>query len=447
MAIVLGLALIAASSLLAWFQPRGPAREVDIKITDRHEQPASLSSQVQNSANGRLEVPLSLRDRAGERERSGRRAFCEADACQISPHPNTEGEGNGAIVQCQALGPAAPYDIRGVDCTNCRRTWWGGFEASRAALWQAYAQGEYVGHDRLAHVPAYRIRVDDQLDMLYRITREETAAPYRLNVGDEIRVESFSDNELNRELLIQPDGTITLRLLGQVHAAGHTVTQLRDDLEGLYRKYYKVPSITVTPLKVNTQLDDLRNTVNRFGGGQSLTVRVTPEGTITLPAVGSLRAQNLTLPELQQEINERYRLKIEGIEIMPVLDQRAPRFVYVLGEVKQPGRFEMTGPTTALQALAMAGSWNVGANIKQIVVFRRGDDWRLLATMINLEGALRGRRPCPPGEIWLSDSDVIIVPKCAILEADDFINLVFTRGIYGVFPMVANLNFSKLSSL
>ncbi|HEY4761374.1 MAG TPA: sugar ABC transporter substrate-binding protein, partial [Thermoguttaceae bacterium] len=117
------------------------------------------------------------------------------------------------------------------------------------------------------------------------------------------------------------------------------------------------------------------------------------------------------------------------------------------GEVNNPGRFEMTGPTTALQALSMAGSWRVGANLRQIVVFRRGDDWRLMATMINLEGALFGRQPCPKGEIWLDDSDVIIVPKSPILQADDFIDLVFTRGIYGVFPIIGNINFSKLSSL
>ena len=119
--------------------------------------------------------------------------------------------------------------------------------------------------------------------------------------------------------------------------------------------------------------------------------------------------------------------------------QRAPRYVYVLGEVKNPGRFELTGPTTAMQALSMAGSWNVGANLRQIVVFRRGDDWRLLATMIDLDGALYGRTPCPPGEIWLYDSDVVIVPKSAILQADDFINLVFTRGIYGVLPLNAHV--------
>jgi polysaccharide export outer membrane protein len=100
-----------------------------------------------------------------------------------------------------------------------------------------------------------------------------------------------------------------------------------------------------------------------------------------------------------------------------------------------------------MQAISMAGSWRVGAKLRQIVIFRRGDDWRLLATMVNLEPALRGCQPCPPGEIWLDDSDVVLVPKSAILEADDFIELVFTRGIYGVFPMTVSLNFSKLSSL
>ncbi len=351
------------------------------------------------------------------------------------------------ILLCQALGPAAPCNICAVDGSTCngRRGW----EAARAIAWQAYAQGEYVGHERLAHVPEYRLRVDDQLDMTYRLTREETATPYRLNVGDEIRVESFSDPELNRDLLLQPDGTITLRLLGQVHATGRTVTQLRDALDELYKKYYKIPAITVTPLKVNTKLEDLRATIDRRAGvgGQSQSARITPEGTIALPAIGSVQAQGLTLGELQTELNECYRQVVEGIQIIPILSQRAPRYVYVLGEVNDPGRFELTGPTTALQALSMAKSWRVGANLRQIVVFRRGDDWRLLATMIDLQGALLGHQPTPPGEIWIDDSDVIIVPKGKILVADDFIELVFTRGIYGVFPVISNLNFSKLGSL
>jgi polysaccharide biosynthesis/export protein len=350
------------------------------------------------------------------------------------------------IQLCQGYGP--PCRGCSDDCSSCANRCQG-WESARSMEWQAYAQGEYVGHARTAHVSEYRLRVDDQLDMIYRVTRQEQPNPYRLNVGDEISVESFTDGELNRNLLIQPDGTITLRLLGQVHATGRTVTQLRDTLEELYKKYYKVPAITVTPLKVNTKLEDLRATVDRRAGvgGQSQLVRVTPEGTISLPAIGSVHVQGLTLGEVQKELNERYWQEVEGIEVIPVLAQRAPRFVYVLGEVKNPGRFEMTGPTTAIQALSMAGSWNNGANLRQIVVFRRGDDWRLMATMINLEAALYGKQAHPCGEIWLDDSDVIIVPKSAILRADDFIDLVFTRGIYGVFPMTGNLNFSKLSTL
>lgn len=356
----------------------------------------------------------------------------------------------------QGLGPAAPCPICAVDGSCCRVCGPHGcdrqpcWDDARFIAWQAYAQGEYVGHARTAHVPEYRLRVDDQLDMLYRITRDETRGPYKLNVGDGVRVESFTDPDLNRELIVQPDGMITVRLLGQIHAAGSTVTQLRDVLEDHYKKYYKVPSITVTPIKVNTQLDDLRNVVDRRygpGGGQGSFVRVAPDGTISLTAIGYVRAQGLTLDELRQEINERYRERIEGMEIIPVLSARAPRYCYVLGEVRTPGRFEMVGPTTAMQAIAMAGSWNVGANLVQTIVFRRGDDWRLMATRINLEGALYGRRPAPPGEIWLSDGDVIVVPKGPILQIDDYINLLFTRGVYGVFPLYPTINFNKLATI
>jgi polysaccharide export outer membrane protein len=349
----------------------------------------------------------------------------------------------------RTVNPAAPCDVCAVDCSTCDCRRRGGWERARSIYWQAYAQGEYVGHARFAHVPEYRLRVDDELDLVYRVTREETPTPYRLNVGDEIRVESFTDPELDRELIIQPDGTITLRLLGQMRATGRTVDHLRQELEEAYKQYYNVPAITVTPLKVNSKLEDLRAVVdNRYGlGGQSRLARVTPEGTISLPAVGSVPAQGLTLRELQQELNERYRQEVEGIEVIPVLVERAPRYVYVLGEVNAPGRYELAGPTTVLQAIAMAGSWVNGANLRQIVIFRRGDDWRLLATRVNLQAALHGRQACPQGELWVNDSDVIILPKSPIRIADDFIELVFTRGIYGVFPLNTSINFAKLGSL
>ena len=367
-----------------------------------------------------------------------RRAFAS-----ITPEERHE------IVLCQGLGPAAPCDICGVDCStcNCRRRGW---EAARAIDWQAYAQGEYVGHERLAHVPEYRLRVDDQLDMTYRLTREETSTPYKLNVGDEVQVESFTDPDLNRNLLIQPDGTITLAALGP--SSRHrphgdpTPRRARRSLQEVLQSARRHRHAAEGQHEAGRLAGD-RSTAGPASAARASRSASRPKARSPCPAIGSVQAQGLTLPELQTELNESYRQVVEGIQVIPILVQRAPRYVYVLGEVNNPGRFELVAPTTAIQAISMAGSWRVGANLRQIVVFRRGDDWRLLATMINLEGALLGNQPCPRGEIWIDDSDVVIVPKSKILIADDFINLVFTRGIYGVFPMNATLNFAKISSL
>jgi polysaccharide export outer membrane protein len=354
------------------------------------------------------------------------------------------------LVQCQALGPAAPHPIAGVDCVaegNCGEATW---ESMRLIHWQSYAQGEYVGHAREAHVPEYRLRVDDLLSLVYRVTRDEISEPYQLNVGDELTIESVTDRDLNRSVIVLPDGTITLKLLGQVRAAKKNVTQLRDEIEQLYTKYYPVPAVTVTPIKVNTQLEDLRATVDsRFGfGGQTRSAKVTPEGTIALPAIGSVWAQGLTLGELKREIDARYAAEIQGIEVTPVLEQRAPRYVFVVGEVKSGGRFTLEGPTTSLQAIALAGGWNIGANLRQVIVFRRADDWRLIATMLDLRGALYGHSPCPADEIWLNDSDIVVVPKSPVLVADDMINLLFTRGLYGVVPFQGvAVNFAKLATI
>ncbi|MBN1852006.1 MAG: polysaccharide biosynthesis/export family protein [Pirellulales bacterium] len=357
------------------------------------------------------------------------------------------------LCQCQCFAPPSLGAVWGVDCTHggCGELGWG---ACQPINWQAYAQGEYVGHARTPHVPEYRIRVDDLVDFIYRQTREEVMKPYELQTGDTIQIQSFTDDKLNQaEVVVQPDGTITLYLLGAVRAARRTIPEMTELLEEVYKKYYKIPAISVTPIRVNTKLTDLLATVDaRYGqGGQRLQTRVTPEGTVQLPAIGSVLAHGLTLDELEREINERYDTIVDGVEVTAVLAQRAPRYVYVLGEVGMPGRIPLDAPTTVMMAIAQAGGWNgLNANMRQVVVFRRGDDWRLMATMLDIQGALYGRRPCPADEIWLNDSDIIVVPKTPIRIANEFIEQVFTRGIYGVVPQGGpgiGINFSTSTSL
>jgi polysaccharide export outer membrane protein len=336
-----------------------------------------------------------------------------------------------------------PNVITGVDsndCLGCGEPTWG----MRGPLpFDLFSHGEYIGPCRTPHVQQYRLRPNDQLEMVYRLTRKRSGRAYKLTVGDKIRVESLADEKLDRELEVQPDGTIAVRLLGQIMASGRTTDQLRRDLEKRYKKFYRVPSVTVTPIEVNTRLEDLRATVDsRAGqGGQSRLVTVSPDGTIALPGLGSVKVQCLTLDELGAEINARYASFVDGIEVTPVLAQRADRFVYVLGEVAQGGRFEMVGPTTVMQALSLAQGWNVGGNLRQVIVFRRAHDWRLMATKVDIRGAVFGKSPIPSDEIWLRDGDVVVVPKSPIKSMVDAIDLVATRGVYAVAPFLGDAFF------
>ncbi|MCA9119175.1 MAG: polysaccharide biosynthesis/export family protein [Planctomycetaceae bacterium] len=368
----------------------------------------------------------------------------------------TRFDGSTQSVQlCQANGGM----MLGVECNGCGSTcqeahW----AATRPIPWEVFAQGDYVGPARVQHVPEYALRVNDVVEVVYWFTLEARDEAYRLEVGDEVMVESFSDPSLNRGsldlgrgLMVQPDGTITTRLLGQVPAAGRTIDELRELLEERYLEFYKVPSITVTPLKTNARLEALRSAIDaRFGqGGQLRRVTVTPEGTIQLPGIGSMQANGLSIDEVEREVEERYVHEVgPGVNVTVSLFQRAPTFVYVIGEVANPGQFPLQAPTTPIQALSLAGSWNNGANLREIVVLRRTGDWKLMATKLDLRGALLGKRPCPADEIWLRDADIVIVPKSPILLMDDFINLTFTRGLYGVVPFQGmSINFSKLGSI
>ncbi len=333
----------------------------------------------------------------------------------------------------------------GVHCNGgcqCRELEWGD---SWMIPWEVFAQGEYVGPSRLPHVPEYRLRVDDQIEFVYRLTGQKSAHLYRINIGDTLRIQSLTSENLNSEVLVQPDGTISVIHLGQVPASGRTIAELRDELEQGYRAQVRNPSITVTPIKLNTTLEELRATVDsRFGnGGQSRIAKVTPEGTVQLPAIGSVPAHGLTLAELGAEIEYRYSDLVDGLEVTPILAQRAPRFLYVLGEVRAPGRYTLEGPTTLMQAVSMAGGWNVGANLKQVVVFRRDENWQLMATKVDIKRPLYGKAPCPEGELWLRDSDIVVIPKHPILVVDEFIELVFTRGIYAVVPFSTNLSYFR----
>jgi polysaccharide export outer membrane protein len=175
---------------------------------------------------------------------------------------------------------------------------------------------------------------------------------------------------------------------------------------------------------------------------------VTPEGTIQAAGIGSVYVQGLTLDELKSELEARYAEAYgPGLEVSPQLTERATSYVFIGGEVRAPGRYTLEGPTTVTQAIAMAGSWNNGGNLRQVVIFRRDENWCLKATKIDLRAPLYGKDPCPTNDVWLRENDLVLVPKSCILCATDLIELYFTRGVYAVFPINYVYDFSSNSAI
>jgi len=360
---------------------------------------------------------------------------------ESAPSPQVQTASFDAISQLESREAEQTKYMCGVDQYSN-----GGLEPkwrnARLVPWESYAYGEYIGPPRTPHVPAYRLRVDDQVEFVFQVTRNHFGQDYVLSAGDTIRITSPADERLNEAtrldgITIMPDGNIALDLIGNVRAAGKTVAYLKSELDSLYARFYKTdPKVVVSGIQTGTQLRDFLDSIDaRSGaGGFSREVNVNPDGTVRLPLVGTVGVVGLSLDELEREINMRYAQELQGLRVTPILTQRAPRFIYVAGEVATPGRFELTGPTSAMQAIALAGGWNVGGNLRQIVVFRRDKNWRLMATKLDLAGGLFGKRPIPSGEIWLRDSDIVLVPKTPILRLADAVELYFTRTLYGIFP-------------
>ncbi len=81
---------------------------------------------------------------------------------------------------------------------------------------------------------------------------QETAAPatppaeYRLQFGDTVDVRFFYNPEINEQnVVIRPDGRISLQLIGDVQFAGKTVEEVCRDLEEQYAKILKTPRASV----------------------------------------------------------------------------------------------------------------------------------------------------------------------------------------------------------
>jgi polysaccharide biosynthesis/export protein len=81
----------------------------------------------------------------------------------------------------------------------------------------------------------------------------QAPATYVIGPEDVLYVSVWKEPDLTNTLPVRPDGMISLPLLGDVEAAGHTPTQLADAITAKLKKYVTDPHVTVVVTQMNSQ--------------------------------------------------------------------------------------------------------------------------------------------------------------------------------------------------
>lgn len=138
------------------------------------------------------------------------------------------------------------------------------------------------------------------------------------------------------------------------------------------------------------------------------TVRVSEDGTITIPLLGQVKIEGLTKDELEQRISglleEKY---LKNARVSVFIKEYQSKLVAVIGAVEKPGMYELVGRLTLLQMVSKAGGFKENAS-DRLFVLREGQDGATANIAIDLEDLIiNGNQKL---NIPLQPNDVINIP-------------------------------------
>ncbi|BAZ52021.1 polysaccharide export protein [Nostoc sp. NIES-4103] len=228
---------------------------------------------------------------------------------------------------------------------------------------------------------------------------------YRLGPGDIISVVVQRFPDLSFQASINPEGNITVPLLGTVSLQGLTLQEAQEKIRFLLNKYVVNPIVV---LSLTGQRPDL-----------SFQAQINPEGNIVVPQVGTVSLKGLSLEEAQEKI----RLSLSKIVVEPLLAvslvSPRPIQVTITGEVYRPGIYSVS-PTTprVADALLSAGGSTMTADLRQVQVRRKLIDGSVISQNLDLYAALQNGDSQPT--LRLQDGDAIVIPRREVGTDDGY---------------------------
>jgi polysaccharide export outer membrane protein len=135
----------------------------------------------------------------------------------------------------------------------------------------------------------------------------------------------------------------------------------------------------------------------------TLAVAVRPDGKITMPLIGEVRAAGQSPLQLTAALKLLLTEYLNNPDVSVFVTEVRSKKFYIDGEVNRPGSFALVTPTTVLEALSRSGGFREFANSKKIRVLRGGQIHHF-----NYKEVTNGKRL--EQNIAVESGDHIIVP-------------------------------------
>jgi len=139
----------------------------------------------------------------------------------------------------------------------------------------------------------------------------------------------------------------------------------------------------------------------------SANLRVRLDGKITVRLIGDVHAEGRTTEELSTEVASRLEELLEVPIVTVGIEDAASAQIFVIGEVRSSGAFQLIGTTTVAQAIALAGGFSEFAKRERIRIIRRLDSGQV-AIPFDFNDLGRGKNLAQ--NLELKAGDTIIVP-------------------------------------
>ena len=122
-----------------------------------------------------------------------------------------------------------------------------------------------------------------------------------------------------------------------------------------------------------------------LGANKTFTIR--PDGYVSFPMVGNIKADGMTVEEFTQSLINSLSTYIINPDVSVNVAKLGGVRVYVFGEINKPGAYTLTKSSTVIDAIGAAGSFNWDTAKKKIFLIHQNDPTKPIE--INLNNMLK----------------------------------------------------------